>query len=70
MDDYMSLGKLESQDLFNDLVALIEKTKNQVVSYANSSLTLLFWQIGNRILRHTLQNKRAEYGKQIVVTVS
>lgn len=66
----MSLGKFESQDLLNDLVTLIENTKKQVVSYANSSLTLLFWHIGDRILRHTLQNRRAEYGKQIVVTVS
>ncbi|MEA3496911.1 MAG: PDDEXK nuclease domain-containing protein [Bacteroidota bacterium] len=66
----MSLNKIEYQNLLNDLVALIEKTKTQVVSYANSSLTVLFWHIGKRILTHNLQNKRAEYGKQIVVTVS
>ena len=36
----------------------------------NSSLTILFWHIGNRILTHDLAHKRAEYGKQIVVTVS
>jgi predicted nuclease of restriction endonuclease-like (RecB) superfamily len=66
----MSLEKLEYRDLLDDLVTLIEKTKTQVVSYANSSLTVLFWHIGKRILTHNLQNKRAEYGKQIVVTVS
>jgi predicted nuclease of restriction endonuclease-like (RecB) superfamily len=33
-------------------------------------LTLLFWQIGFRINETILQNKRAEYGKQIVPTVS
>lgn len=66
----MSLEKLEYRDLLDDLVALIEKTKTQVVSYANSSLTMLFWHVGKRILTHNLQNKRAEYGKQIVVTVS
>ena len=31
---------------------------------------MLFWHVGNRILTHNLQNKRAEYGKQNVVTVS
>ena len=36
----------------------------------NRSLTLLFWQIGKWISNHILQNKRAEYGKEIVVTVS
>jgi hypothetical protein len=33
-------------------------------------LTLLFWQIGFRINETILQNKRAEYGKQIVPTLS
>lgn len=31
---------------------------------------MLFWHVGNRILTHNLQNKRAEYGKKNVVTVS
>ncbi len=66
----MSLDKIEYQNLLNDLVVLIENTKTQVVSYVNSSLTVLFWHIGKRILTHNLQNKRAKYGKQIVVTVS
>jgi len=66
----MTSDKLAHRNLINDLVALIEKTKAQVVSHANSSLTVLFWHIGNRILTYDLQNKRAEYGKQIVVTVS
>jgi predicted nuclease of restriction endonuclease-like (RecB) superfamily len=30
----------------------------------------MFWHVGNRLLSHNLQNKRAEYGKQIVVTLS
>lgn len=38
--------------------------------YANSTLTLLFWQVGRRINEHILQNKRADYGKQIVVTLA
>ena len=66
----MSIEKIEYQDLLNELIAIIEKTKKQVVSYANSSVTVIFWNIGNRILSHKLQYKRAEYGKQIVVTLS
>ena len=66
----MSVEKIEYQDLLNELVVLIEKTKSQVISYVNSSLTVLFWHVGNRILTDNLQNKRAGYGKQIVVTVS
>ncbi len=66
----MSIKKVEYQDLLTEVVALIEKTKYQVVSYANSSLTILFWHIGERILTQNLQNDRGEYGKQIVVTLS
>ncbi|WP_235295462.1 PDDEXK nuclease domain-containing protein [Portibacter lacus] len=54
----------------DELINLVENTKSYVVSYANSSLTILFWKIGNKVLNSTLQNSRAEYGKQIVATVS
>lgn len=66
----MNIQKSEYQELLSDLVALIEKTKLNVISYANSSLTILFWHVGNRVLTQTLQHKRADYGKQIVVTLS
>jgi predicted nuclease of restriction endonuclease-like (RecB) superfamily len=66
----MSIQKNTYQDLISELVTLIENTKFQVVSYANSSLTVLFWHIGKRILAHELHNDRAEYGKQIVVSLS
>lgn len=61
---------MEYQELLNELVTIIEKTKTQVISHANSSLTQMFWHVGKRILTHNLHNKRADYGKQIVVTVS
>lgn len=56
--------------LFNELSQLIEQSQLQVAVQINSTLTLLFWSIGNRINQNILQNKRADYGKQIVVTLS
>jgi hypothetical protein len=56
--------------LFNELSKLIEQSQQQVVAQANSTLTLLFWHIGNRINTEILKNKRADYGKQIVSTLS
>jgi len=56
--------------LLNELSQLIEQSQRQVVSQANSTLTMLFWHIGKRINENILQNKRAEYGKQIVVTLA
>ena len=58
------------QALLNELSQLIEQSQRQVVSQANSTLTLLFWNIGKRLNENILQNKRAEYGKQIVVTLA
>lgn len=56
--------------LITELSQLIEQSRQFVVAQANSALTLLFWTIGSRINESILQNKRASYGKQIVVTLS
>ena len=56
--------------IFNELSSLIEQSKQRLAVTANSTLTLLFWQVGKRINDEVLNNERAEYGKQIVSTVS
>ena len=63
-------NKLPEQTLFNDLSQLIEQSKNFVIVQANSVMTMLFWNVGKRINEDILQNKRADYGKQIVETLS
>ncbi|WP_348825654.1 PDDEXK nuclease domain-containing protein [Flavobacterium aestuarii] len=68
-DSTNSLTFIET-DLLNELSQLVEQSQQQVIVQNNSVLTLLFWQIGFRINETILQNKRAEYGKQIVSTVS
>jgi predicted nuclease of restriction endonuclease-like (RecB) superfamily len=68
-DNTNSLTFIET-DLLNELSQLVEQSQQQVIVQNNSVLTLLFWQIGFRINETILQNKRAEYGKQIVSTVS
>ena len=71
----MSMAKIKNeisieQALFNELSQLIEQSQRQVVTHANSTLTTLFWHIGTLINNEILQNKRAEYAKQIVSTLS
>jgi predicted nuclease of restriction endonuclease-like (RecB) superfamily len=67
-----SIGNSEfpQKALFNELSQLIEQSRRYIAVQANSTLTMLFWQIGKRINENILQNKRADYGKQIVVTVA
>ncbi len=49
---------------------MIDESNQNAVAQLNSSLVILFWQIGKRINETILENKRADYGKQIVVTLS
>lgn len=56
--------------LLKDLAQIIEQGKLQVVERVNSVLTFTYWQIGKRINEHILENKRADYGKKIITSVS
>ncbi len=58
------------EKLFTELSQLIEQSRYQLAMYANSTLTILFWQVGKRINDEILQNQRADYGEKIVPTVS
>ena len=53
-------------NLFSDIKTLIEQSKQQIAVAVNSTMTMLYWQIGSRIKTDILQNKRAEYGQKIV----
>ncbi len=64
------INNKENKDLLSDISLLIEQSKRHIATQANSTLTLLFWQIGKRINDDILQNKRADYGKQIVPTLA
>ena len=56
--------------LLTDLAQIIEQGKSQLTKHVNSVLTLTYWHVGKKINEHILKNERAEYGKQIVPTVS
>ncbi|MBW7877234.1 MAG: DUF1016 domain-containing protein [Candidatus Cloacimonetes bacterium] len=57
-------------DLLLDLKTLIDQGRNQAVSAVNSALTVTYWHVGKRINHEVLHNGRAEYGKQIVVSLA
>jgi len=64
------MNEIAGQNLFEQIQKLIEQTKQNVAVAINSSFTLMYWNIGKLINDEILQNKRAEYGKEIVVTLS
>lgn len=64
------IEQFNSLNLLNELSALIEQSKQKIAIVTNSTLTLLFWHVGKRINEEVLHNERAEYGKQIIKTIS
>lgn len=56
--------------LLGDIRALIESTRMRTAQAVNAGLVLLHWQIGDRIRHEILGEKRAQYGEQIVSTLS
>ena len=61
---------IDNKILVEDLKTIILATKEQVAISVNSSLTLLYWNIGKKIEEDILKNSRANYGEQIVHSVS
>jgi DUF1016 N-terminal domain len=63
---------LETQprELLTDVREMILSARQTVATTANATLTMLHWQIGNRIRKDILREKRAEYGEQILSTLS
>ena len=59
-----------SPDLLTAIRTLIDQARDATARVVNSALMLLYWSIGDRIRRDILQEKRAEYGKQIVGALS
>jgi len=59
-----------TNQLFEDIRALINQAQQRVARVVNSELVILNWHVGERIRKEILGQERAEYGKQIVVTLS
>lgn len=60
----------QSDILLTDLRTIIESARQRAAVEVNSALVMLYWHMGERIQREILEGKRAEYGKQIIYTVS
>lgn len=56
--------------LLADVRELILIARTGIARTVNAGLTLLYWEIGRRIRRDVLDEKRAEYGEQIVHALS
>jgi predicted nuclease of restriction endonuclease-like (RecB) superfamily len=56
--------------LLEDVVGIIQDARMNVSRAVNSGHVVAYWNVGNRIRKDILKKSRAEYGKQIVSTLS
>lgn len=56
--------------LLTDVRQLIADAREATATAVNSALVLLYWRVGHRIRTEVLGSKRADYGGQIVSTLS
>jgi formylmethanofuran dehydrogenase subunit B len=65
---------VDYEEILQRAVAVIENARTSVARHlattASNALSIMYWQIGKRINTEVLDNKRAEYGKQIVASVA
>lgn len=64
------MGIPATRNLIKDLRKLIVQARQDVARSVNSSLVMLYWKMGQRIRKEILKEKRAEYGEEIVPTLS
>ena len=58
------------KDLFGNISRLIDVSRKKVSITVNTELVLLYWRIGKSIRENILQNKRAGYGKEVMISLS
>jgi len=65
-----NIAKTKKNPLFTEIKTLIEQSKQQIAVEINSTITMLYWEIGKRVKTDILKNKRAEYGQETIKQLS
>lgn len=63
-------GKMNDSLLVVEIRRMIEEARSAVAITVNAGLTMLYWRIGRRINVEVLKGERANYGEEIVATLS
>jgi len=66
----MNTLKQDDSGLFAEIRQLIDSARQRAAMAVNAELTLLYWQIGQRIRRDVLNEQRADYGAKVIATLS
>lgn len=64
------LPNSQGPELLGELRTLIQAVRIRVATVVNAELTILHWRIGKRLLAENLHEGRADYGQQILASLS
>lgn len=64
------ITKTSSGQVFDKIAGLIEKARQKIATTINEEMVLLYWNIGKTIKEEIMKSKRAEYGEQIVQSLT
>ena len=56
--------------VINEVKRIIEESKRKVVSYVNTTLLFMYWNIGKRIVEYQGGKERAKYGDKLIEKLS
>lgn len=60
------MNQLNTGSFVEEIKNLIQQARQRAAVVVNAELTLLYWQVGQRIRTETLKGERAEYGQQVI----
>ena len=60
----------KSKNIFKKVATLIEDTRKKVAQTINDEMIILYWNVGKIVKEAIIKDHRAEYGKQIVQSLS
>ena len=66
------MNKLISKEeaVINEVKSIIEESKKKVVSYVNTTLLFMYWNIGKLIVEYQGGEGRAKYGDRLIERLS
>lgn len=68
--DITNVQNRREKVLYDDVCHIIDGARDRIATYLNTEVCMTNWYVGKRIKEDVLYNQRAEYGKQVVKTLS
>jgi predicted nuclease of restriction endonuclease-like (RecB) superfamily len=70
MTKHLTKNNHQTLSIVNEIKTLIDQSKQQIAIAVNATLSMLYWNVGNRINKEVLKEGRAKYGEEIIILLA